>query len=103
MSYLNSCSDIDPRDFRGFVDLSATAAIRGAPPGGIYTLRELLQFVVAASWEKPMAENWNAVTTLRPVATATIGFVVAFALHAIDHAGWRHHRRQSWSAERPGD
>lgn len=77
MSYLNSCSDIDPRDFRGFVDLSATAAIRGAPPGGIYTLRELLQFVVAASWEKPMAENWNAVTTLRSVASAMEGFGTA--------------------------
>lgn len=37
MSYLNSCSDIDPRDFRGFVDLSATAAIRGALPGGVFT------------------------------------------------------------------
>ncbi|MCA2310502.1 hypothetical protein [Mycobacterium intracellulare] len=32
-----------------------------------------------------MAENWNAMTTPRPVATATIGFVVAFTLHAIDH------------------
>lgn len=32
-----------------------------------------------------MSGNWDAVTTQRPIPTATIGFVAAFAVHAIDH------------------
>lgn len=32
-----------------------------------------------------MSENSNAATTQRPVTTAMIGFVAAFALRAIDH------------------
>lgn len=32
-----------------------------------------------------MSKNSNAATTPRPVTTAMIGFVAAFAVHAIDH------------------